>query len=60
MKLSYLIPATFLGGPIALLLPAWLMHVMPLWAAFAVGAAAGLAFGLSIIRAIANPAPQRN
>jgi hypothetical protein len=54
-----LVPASFLGGPLALLLPAMLVHMMPLWLAFIASALAGLAGGLSILRELRKPAPQR-
>lgn len=52
IKAGDLIPAIFMGGPVGLLLPGALIHVMPLGAALAVGGAAGLAAGLALVLAI--------
>ena len=52
LKAGDLIPAIFLGGPVGLLLPGVLMHVMPLGTALAAGGAAGLVSGLALILAI--------
>jgi Na+-driven multidrug efflux pump len=59
MTLGDLVPAYFLGSPVSLLLPAFLMHFLPLWVAFVASAVAGLALGLAIIYKIREPAHQR-
>lgn len=60
MKLSTLIPAWFIGSPVALLVPCVLMHFMPVGAALAVGAVVGPLCGLALINALKTPARRIN
>lgn len=47
-----LIPGFFVGSPVALVLPALLVHAMPMGWALLVGAVVGLAAGVALIGAI--------
>ena len=59
MKLSTLIPAWFIGSPVALLLPAVLMHFMPVGAALAIGVVVGPLGGLAVLSSLKTSAPRR-
>lgn len=52
MKLSHIVPAWFIGSPVALVAGSALHFVMPVGLALAVGAAAGFALGLLIMKNI--------